>query len=218
FTGNCNKNKKDDLKKRDGTVTNDVNDFGRSWLTKLPPELGFAEEKDCEVPVIPPCPPIPPEGDQCLKAIMDESRFGECHHFVNPAPYLEACSKDICHSKDKRKTVCHTMEAYSRECAREGVCLNWNIDDLCPYECPSGLVYHPCGSGCLETCENHESFKNKSSLCSMSSIDGCYCPTGKVWKEDKCVEVTMCRACDEEGHFPGAVWNPSECEECSCTG
>ncbi|XP_071447163.1 hemocytin-like [Hetaerina americana] len=209
--GNCNKNKMDDMKTSKGVVTDDADDFGLSWLVDLPPELGGEEDKECKVAVIPECPPLPPDDDPCLH-LMDKEKFGLCHPVVDPEPFLVSCRSDICHSTDKEKSSCQSLDAYSRECSREGVCLEWKTHQLCPFECPEGLEYHQCGTGCFETCDLH-----KTELCSMSSIDGCYCPNGKVWKDKKCIDVSLCKACDEEGHFPGDVWYPNQCEECSCT-
>jgi hypothetical protein len=25
-----------------------------------------------------------------------------------------------------------------------------------------------------------------------------------------------CKACDDEGHYIGSIWNPSKCETCTC--
>ncbi|XP_046389468.1 hemocytin isoform X2 [Ischnura elegans] len=207
--GNCNKNKMDDMKTSKGNITEDADEFGLSWLVDLPP----GKEEKCGVAVVSECQPLPPQQDPCLH-LLDEKKFGLCHPVVDPEPFLVSCRSDICHSTDKEKSVCQSLDAYARECAREGVCLDWKTDQLCPFDCPQGLEYHQCGTGCFETCDLH----NKTGVCSMSSIDGCYCPSGKVWKDKKCVEAALCRACDEEGHFPGDVWYPNQCEECSCSG
>lgn len=42
FLGKCNVNETDDLTTSNGTITDNINDFGQSWLLKdLPPSMYF---------------------------------------------------------------------------------------------------------------------------------------------------------------------------------
>lgn len=75
-TGNCNSDSKDDFKTRNGTVTRDIDDFGKSWLQPLPSETGCTV-----IPERPDCLPLPPDLDPCFK-ILDEERFGEVSYYV----------------------------------------------------------------------------------------------------------------------------------------
>jgi hypothetical protein len=74
-TGNCNGDSKDDFKTRNGTVTRNTDEFGKSWLYPLPSETG------CTVIPKRECIPLPPDQDPCFK-ILDEERFGGVSHYI----------------------------------------------------------------------------------------------------------------------------------------
>jgi len=75
-TGNCNSDSKDDFKTRNGTVTRDTDEFGKSWLQPLPSETGCTV-----IPEPGGCMPLPPDEDPCFR-ILDEERFGEVSYYV----------------------------------------------------------------------------------------------------------------------------------------
>ncbi|KDR23192.1 Hemocytin, partial [Zootermopsis nevadensis] len=131
--GNCNSGNKDDFTTRNGTVTRDIDEFGKSWLHPLPSETGCTV-----IPQPAECMPPPPDVDPCFK-ILDEERFGECYPLVDPYPYVAACQYDRCHSIDKETSSCRDLEAYTRACTEAGLCLNWRTNASCPYTCPEGM-------------------------------------------------------------------------------
>lgn len=50
--------------------------------------------------------------------------FEKCHKFVSFEPYMSACNSDVC--KMNTKAVgCASLQAYARECAMAGVCVDW---------------------------------------------------------------------------------------------
>jgi von Willebrand factor len=73
--GSCNGNSSDDMCKPDGQLTEDVNEFGLSWLVKnLLQDSPQKDEESCQVQPQPECIPPPPEDDLCLK-LVDDSTF-----------------------------------------------------------------------------------------------------------------------------------------------
>ena len=100
--------------------------------------------------------------------------FVQCHQVVDPLSYILACQFDVCHSKNKQRSACRDVEAYARECQRHGLCFDWRSDGLCPFECPAGQQYHPCGPGCQKTCTNI------GEKCDFEDVEGCFCPDGQV--------------------------------------
>jgi hypothetical protein len=44
----------------------------------------------------------------------------------------------------------------------------------------SGTIYKSCGSGCEETCDNYEQYRNNPNECGLEVTEGCYCPDGQV--------------------------------------
>ncbi|CAB3386136.1 Hypothetical predicted protein [Cloeon dipterum] len=209
--GNCNKDPADDLKRRDGVISGDTDEFGFSWLVKDLPK-GILFEDNCEVKKLPECKPLPPDEDPCL-AIMDEEKFGKCHQLVDPRSYVQACQYDVCHSKQRQRSACRDVEAYARECQQHGVCLDWRSQTLCPYGCTEGFEYRPCGPGCQPTCDT---LNNNSRVCPVEPTEGCFCPKGQVLQGGRCVPEAHCRTCDSEGHYVGQTWHQDNCTVCTC--
>lgn len=75
-TGNCNGDSQDDFTTRNGTVTRDTDEFGKSWLYRQPSETGCTVISEREE-----CIPLPPDQDPCFK-ILDEERFGGVSHYI----------------------------------------------------------------------------------------------------------------------------------------
>ncbi len=123
-----------------------------------------------------------------------------CNAIVDPLPYIAACQYDTCKSADPLTAACPSFESYARECARFQVCLSWRSALLCPAECPPGMEYHQCGSGCLSICED-----KTEKTCPMSVSDGCYCPGDQAFNRElrRCVPVDHCEPCGGEGHCKG---------------
>jgi von Willebrand factor len=125
-----------------------------------------------------------------------------CNAVVDPLPYITACQYDTCKSSDPNSAACPSFESYARECSRYQVCLSWRSSQLCPIECPSGMEYQQCGSGCQSICGQD---KDLTFTCPMSVNDGCYCPAGHAFNQDlgRCVPQDHCEPCDTEGHYKG---------------
>ena len=53
--------------------------------------------------------------------------------------------------------------------------------------CPSGMVYQQCGPSCPQTCDTIE-----DTDCSGGCVEGCFCPSGQVLSNGKCINETEC--------------------------
>ncbi|KAK9502170.1 hypothetical protein O3M35_012753 [Rhynocoris fuscipes] len=210
--GRCNLNGADDITMRNGTITEDIDAFGESWLVTDTPDI-IGKEESCQVEKEIECLPPPAHQDPCL-TILDEKIFGKCHAVVDPSSYVSNCHTAICNGAS---IGCREFEAYARDCQNEGICLEWRGSDLCPYKCPEGLEYRPCALGCTETCDNYEELRTNPESCSSPRGDTCVCPDNKVLKNGTCIAENKCVPCDEEGHYPGDKWQPDSCTECTCT-
>ncbi|XP_044578140.1 hemocytin isoform X1 [Cotesia glomerata] len=207
--GNCNLNDEEDFKKANGEYTNNIDEFGSSWLAVGIPHARFLSAEDCTSQPIKKCTPPPANNDPC--AIMaNPELFGQCHNLVDPTPFIHSCYDTHCENGN----ICGDIEAYARNCRDVGLCPSWRTNDMCPYSCPMHLEYHACGPSCLETCETLNDVNTRQ--CSQEITEGCFCPKNHVLHNDTCVPEKLCFICDNEGHVEGDVWHPDKCTTCSC--
>ncbi|XP_043682227.1 hemocytin isoform X2 [Vespula pensylvanica] len=206
--GNCNDDIEDDLKKQDGKITDNVEQFGKSWLVDSLPFNINLNIDNCISKQEPICNSAILKEDPCNQIL---SRiFAQCHDFVDPYPYLAVCQDTLCIGGD----YCINLAAYARKCAEASLCIDWRTDDICPYTCPPYLTYKACGSGCIETCDNIN--KESKEKCHVQFGEGCFCPENYVLHNSTCVNKKKCSVCDEEGHIEGDIWYSDKCTTCSC--
>ncbi|XP_049862899.1 hemocytin [Schistocerca gregaria] len=210
--GDCNRNPHDDFKVKSGELTEDIDEFGKSWLTE-----DVKNEMECKsIEKKPPCESLPPDQDPCMELITAEV-FGQCRQLLGaPTDFVTACQFDICHTLEKEDAACRDMEAYVRKCTQQGLCVDWRSPSRCPFVCPPGMVYHACGSGCVKTCDNYKTYNGTE--CPLGTKEGCFCPEGQVLHNGTCIDEARCSPCDDEGHFDGDTWKPDACTTCSCKG
>ncbi|KZC09215.1 Hemocytin [Dufourea novaeangliae] len=207
--GNCNDDSEDDLRKQNGEVTSDMQDFGGSWLVNDSPHGINLITDACTSNNQSKCILPPADQDPCRRLLNDKD-FGSCHNFVDPMPYLMCCQDSLCTGGG----FCDSFEAYARKCQQIGVCLIWRSSEVCPYSCPSHLEYRPCGPSCKETCDSINDISNTK--CTKSFEEGCFCPGDLILHNDTCVPKKKCLVCDEEGHIDGDTWFPDICTRCTC--
>lgn len=150
---------------------------------------------------------------------------------MDPSLFIDWCKKDTCGGHSELS--CAAIEAYARDCASSGFCINWR-NEYCPAKsCPSDQLYNPCGTNSANTCESIKEKPKKSPKAIPS--EGCYCPEGKVFRNyilpltkincflqvlrnTTCVIPKDCEVCDDEGHHPGDTWKKDKCTTCTCEG
>ncbi|RZC42307.1 hemocytin, partial [Asbolus verrucosus] len=205
--GNCDGDPLDDLRTSSGNVTEDIDEFVLSWLyDKIP-----GQSKEICANKHEECVPLPKESDPCNQ-ILDYSTFGQCLRVLDPSLFLEWCKKDTCDNHPE--LACPAIEAYARDCANAGFCIDWRTN-ICSAKCPADKIYNACGTSCPKTCEG---IKEKEKSCSSKPVEGCFCPEGKVLRNDTCVVEEDCDVCDEQGHRPGEEWKVDKCTTCICAG
>ncbi|XP_030749920.1 hemocytin [Sitophilus oryzae] len=215
--GDCNKNPSDDIRNPDGSKPKDINDFTLNWLYEHLP--GGQSREQCGNQPEEQCPEIPQSDDPCMQ-LLDGVKFGQCLNVQDPSLFLDWCKKDTCGNHPELS--CSAIEAYARDCASAGFCVNWR-NEYCPAEnCPSDQHYEPCATSKQATCDDvkAKSQKTKASTTPKKSgvIEGCFCPEGKVLLNDTCVLPKDCEVCDAEGHHPGETWKKDKCTTCKCEG
>ena len=58
---------------------------------------------------------------------------------------------------------------------------------LIALDCPSGMTYQQCGPQCLHLCTS-----DITSNCYGGCAEGCFCPYGQVWYNNKCIDPIAC--------------------------
>lgn len=71
-----------------------------------------------------------------------------------------------------------------------------------PESCAAGFQYSTCASACQLTCTNYQM---TSENCGLPCVEGCFCPTGRVYDAAKqaCVEPQGC-SCEYGGQYYSA--------------
>ena len=62
--------------------------------------------------------------------------------------------------------------------------------------CPSGMVYQQCGPICPQTCDT-----NENADCSGGCVEGCFCPSGQVLSNGKCIDEADCQGMQPQLNF-----------------
>nr|XP_034995521.1 mucin-5AC-like [Zootoca vivipara] len=206
--GTCTNDRKDECRLPTGEITScpymaphwKVNDENKSYCnnkTVLP---------------ITPTPAVPCTPSSVCDIILSEV-FSDCHQIIPPKPFHQGCAFDSCHI-DNTTMQCSGLEIYASLCATKGVCIDWRAktNGSCPYSCPEGKVYDPCGPINPPTCDNRVSHNG------TGIVEGCFCAPGtKLFNSynDICVEKCGCTGPDGMPKEPGARWT-SNCQECTC--
>lgn len=83
--------------------------------------------------------------DQSVIYLSLHSLFSECHPFVPPKHYYEACLFDSCFVPNSG-LECASVQAYAALCAKEGTCVDWrnHTQGACSKCCSSLPMYCLC--------------------------------------------------------------------------
>nr|XP_032812697.1 von Willebrand factor-like [Petromyzon marinus] len=213
--GSCDGNPKDDFITNNGSLVKDSDEFGYSWA--ISPDNKTT------------CYPQPPHQpcnttDCCVNGapvnicnVIYTTAFKACHPLVNPDVYYNSCRFDVC-KLGGNQSACASLEEYSKQCLKVGICINWRNSSLCPYECPAPYQYQPCAPTCPKTCDNYENYQPSN----CDRIEGCMCPDNYVYYNGTCVAPSRCPKCignDGTAYAPGDKWYPNgnKCTECECS-
>ncbi|XP_072860947.1 mucin-5B [Chlorocebus sabaeus] len=216
--GTCTNNQRDDCLQRDGTTAASCKDMAKTWLvpdsrkdgcwapTGTPPTASSPAPVS-SAPTPSPCPPQP------LCDLMLSQVFAECHDFVPPGPFFNACISDSCQGRPE--VPCQSLEAYAALCRARGVCSDWRgaTGGLCDLTCPPTKVYKPCGPIQPASCNSRNQNPQLEGL-----AEGCFCPKDQILfsaHTDTCVQDCPCVGPDGLPKSPGQQWI-SNCQSCVC--
>ncbi|KAJ0180770.1 hypothetical protein K1T71_004174 [Dendrolimus kikuchii] len=199
---------------RNGTITDDIDEYGESWKasTEALTILNLETEQCEQLPPPKKCVTPLPDVNPCNN-LYDADRFGACFALVDPEPYVVSCDADLCLNATDS---CVAMARYAAACRAQGICLNdWRID-LCPYPCEEPFVYRAYVD-CERTCDNYDELEKYPQMCTNKPVEGCFCPEGKVRVNNTCIEPNKCFPCDAKNeHYAGDEWQEDACTTCKC--
>ncbi|CAG0914107.1 unnamed protein product [Notodromas monacha] len=162
----------------------------------------------------------------------------DCLALESPTKYAEMCERELCKfSQESRDELmarsCAIFRQYFSRCEEFGVCVQWRSERYCPGTCSNGRTFQSCRRSCSDVCSSEEPLSKIVDLIDLRSkptvpgtscaatgfLEGCFCPGNQLFsvKRNKCVPEHQCNACDEFGHFPGDVWQPDACSNCTCS-
>ena len=114
--GTYNDDSSDDFLDFDGNLQSSVQPFADSYISN-----------DCQ-----PTAYNPPQcAYECTE--LDQSYFAPCHGVVDKDFFKHLCKMDACASNEvgRPAAVCAILDVYSRQCAMNGIQLNWRRSDFC---------------------------------------------------------------------------------------
>ncbi|KAG8438864.1 hypothetical protein GDO86_005162 [Hymenochirus boettgeri] len=210
--GNYNQFAEDDFMMQEGILAENSYDFANSWAL-------HGGERRCKRSY-PPSNTCNISSETAEKDLMQRcqmlktsSAFMQCHHIVDPDPFVAICEDDMCECAEEMKCPCQVFLEYARMCAQHGVITkSWPLNTMCKPQCPYGMEYNECVSPCVRTCQS----LNINEVCQEQCIDGCSCPDGEVLDGDRCVLLSQC-SCLHSGkrYHPGSTIR-RDCNTCTC--
>ncbi|KAM5138197.1 mucin-5B-like [Mantella aurantiaca] len=210
--GTCSNNSTEDCRMPSGKIVKDCSTMAPHWRVNTTAP-GCNKQPPPTPPPLNPTPAPTCKPSHLCDVILSDV-FAECHKIIPPKPYHEGCVFDACRISND-SVQCSSLEVYASLCIANGVCIDWRgkTGGHCPYNCPSGKVYNPCGPVYVNTCEN----KHMESP-STGKTEGCFCPADTTLFNsftDTCVKSCACVGPDGMPKAPAETWT-SGCKKCVC--
>ncbi|XP_058637797.1 mucin-5AC-like isoform X2 [Onychostoma macrolepis] len=176
--GVCDNNQRNDCRLPNGTIISSCQDMAPYWHVHNKNNNNNNVLSPRPESISKPCP------SSAICKIMERKLFEKCHKFVPFEPYMSACNSDVCKMNNKA-VGCARLQAYARECAMAGVCVDWRglTNGVCDFKCDKPQTYKACGPQVESTCDGrfnlnylhgNNAFRNQESML----WEGCYCPSG----------------------------------------
>ncbi|XP_078275571.1 mucin-5AC-like [Rhinoraja longicauda] len=179
----------------------------------------YCDSAPTNVPCIPPPPPPTCPSVRTICDLIRGEPFRECRSKIDLERFVKSCVYDHCVLNSTAD--CSSLEAAALACASVGVCVDWrnSTNGKCTYTCDEGLVYKPCARNNSDYCE-HNVVKAGETF--NPAEEGCFCPDGLVFSEDRSKCVPFCESCHDYLGRPrkiGETWeDPTDpCISYSCT-
>ncbi|XP_074854648.1 mucin-5AC [Carettochelys insculpta] len=209
--GTCTNTRSDDCRLPSGKIISSCTQMAPHW--KIDDDKKYCTGTSTPTPNL--TTPSPSCAPPALCKIILSKVFEECHKVIPPQDFYKGCVFDACYINNA-SMQCSSLEIYASLCAAKGLCIDWRGETKgkCPYKCPAGKVFKPCGPLNPATCDSRAVQHNGTGL-----TEGCFCPEEKILvNKNSGICVPSCDFCPgPEGlpKFPGEQWK-SNCQDCSC--
>ncbi|XP_069066851.1 SCO-spondin-like [Pleurodeles waltl] len=213
--GNFDGDTENDFTSRQGIMEPTSDLFGNSWrISLMCPEV---HSDDFEHPCTENSHRVTWARKRC--SVIMQSLFAPCHQEVPCQQFYDWCVFDACgcDSGGDCECLCTAIGTYAEECNRHGIYVRWRTQDLCPMQCDNGLEYEACGPACPRTCQNID-MKPGQQCDSISCVEGCFCPPGKVLHGGGCIDPLECPCYWSGMPFPQGAAVQQDCKNCTCEG
>ncbi|XP_063867870.1 uncharacterized protein LOC135104399 [Scylla paramamosain] len=185
--GTFTDNQRDDFLTPQGDIEQNAIAFANKWKTseRCENQPQAEETRPCETHV------QNKAVAEKFCAKIKSSLFAKCHLEVDPEPYYRDCLYDMCSCETKLDgCLCPILAAYSKECARKGITIDWRAEVReCGVHCTGGQKYQVCGNSCARTCLDLATNVD----CQRKCVEGCNCLEGfSLDSSGICVPITEC--------------------------
>ncbi|EHB17062.1 Mucin-2, partial [Heterocephalus glaber] len=212
--GTCTNSTADDCVLPGGEVTSNCELAADQWVVNDPSKplcahTDFTTQRPAVTPTL---------LENCTSSricnLIKDSLFAQCHPWVPPQHYYEACVFDSCFVPDSGME-CASVQAYAALCSQQGVCVDWrgHTDKACAVTCPAHRRYQACGPTEERAPPPLSSPQNSSIL-----VEGCFCPEGTTNYApgyDICVKMCGCVGPDNVPREFGERF-VFDCKDCVC--
>ncbi|XP_059149452.1 uncharacterized protein LOC131936443 [Physella acuta] len=210
--GNYNNNPQDDLVQgpacpdTKGKLTTNEHRFGISWTVPDPKQTECVVDCNFAPPVDECTFPMPVVKKECNKIMNSTtSPFKNCWKLKSMddlARMTKSCEFDLCHDDNLDEAVCRFAKVVSEDCINnEKVEITgWkkNITACGKPTCKNNMIYKDCGTEEQETCV---SVNNNLVKDTIVCIEGCFCPSGLVMEDDRCIKREECGCYRNNGYM-----------------
>ncbi|XP_078090734.1 uncharacterized protein LOC144507483 [Mustelus asterias] len=139
-----------------------------------------------------PTPPPTCKPEKTICDIISGKPFEECRKKINLEKYIKTCHFDHCQINSS--VDCSSVEAAALACAGVGICVTWRnfTNGECSYQCHQGFIYDACRERGDDSCEDQVVIPG---VTFPSTVEGCFCPPGKMLAENNTKCVATCDVC-----------------------
>ncbi|CAN8006554.1 unnamed protein product [Ixodes hexagonus] len=176
--GNMNSDVPDDFKTRHHIPARSVEEYVSSWEVPAEKKTNGKYAEVCKA-----------RSFKDVKRAMGKCRslmgrhFHRCYKFVNdPSSFYSACMDHMCSCHRNALCYCDAFASFKLACEKHNVTFDKLPGNECERRCPEGMTFDTCGPSRVERCFPY-SYEAQDTC-----MPGCYCATGSLWDDGKCVK------------------------------